>query len=256
MVNRAAPKPRAAERRSYKKPPLVEAVCEFQFRGAKEWDWTIPGLLYKEIQSEFPQKRQEKSFEVTIAQKEGKIEQMGGGLSKMQFVRSDGSAMVQVGPDLLAINVLPPYPNWEGFKELISRHFWIYAKIAEPIGFKRIGLRYINKITFPTAAIETTDYFELYPKLPGTVRQEHGPFTMHILHVYEAGRDVLNIRMGHTKSNGENLSIVLDLDYYSFQLDKVELEKGMEWVSLAHDNLEAMFEACITDKTRALLEEG
>lgn len=254
-MSQAVPKSSGVVRRRYKKPPVVEAVCEFQFRGATEWDWTIPGLIYKEIQSEFPQKRQEKSFEIAIAPKEGKVERMDGGLSKIQFVTSDGSAMIQVGPDLLAINVLAPYPNWEAYEALISRHLGIYKKIAEPIGFKRIGLRYINKITFPATDIETTDYFELYPKLPGTVRQEHGPFTMRVMQQYEGGRDVLNIRM-HTKSNGENLSIVLDLDYYLAQSEKVDLEKCTEWVSLAHDNLEAMFEACITDKTRTLFEES
>jgi hypothetical protein len=151
---------RGGVRRRYKRSPIAEAVCEFQFRGSSEWDWTILGLVYQEIKSEFPQKRQEKAFEINIAPQEGKIEKsVGGSLSKMQFLREDGSAMVQVGPDLLAINVLPPYPGWETFEALIRRQFEIYCKIAHPVGFKRIGLRFINKIAFPTKEIETTEYF-------------------------------------------------------------------------------------------------
>jgi len=243
-------------RRRYKKPPIAEAVSEFQFRGASEWDWTILGLVYQEIKGEFPKKRQEKAFEINIAPQEGKIERsVGGSLSKMQFLREDGTAMVQVGPDLLGINVLPPYPGWEAFKALIHRQFDVYCRIAHPIGFKRIGLRFINKIVFPSKEIETTDYFHYYPRLPGELEQRHGPFAMRVFHTYEEERDVLNLQIGNLKPEDGNLIVALDLDYYLAQPDKLELSKGLEWVSAAHEKIENMFEACITDRTRGLFEE-
>lgn len=242
-------------RHRYKKPPVAEAVCEFQFLGAKEWDWTIPGLLYQEIKQEFPQKRQEKAFEISIAPQEGRVQQsLAGSLSKMQFVREDNSAMVQVGPDLLSVNVSAPYPGWETFDALIRKQFEIYRKAAQPNGFKRIGLRYINKIVFPTGGIETTEYFHYYPRLPETVAQMHGPFSMRVLHGYDDERDVLNLQMGHLPPMGENLAIALDLDYYLAKAGSVELANGPEWVAKAHSRIEEMFEACITDKTRELFE--
>lgn len=86
-------------RHRYRKPPIAEAVCEFQFVGTREWDWTIPGLVYQEIKSEFPEKKQEKAFEINITPQEGRIQQnLAGTLSKMRFLSRDGSAMVQVGP--------------------------------------------------------------------------------------------------------------------------------------------------------------
>jgi uncharacterized protein (TIGR04255 family) len=57
------------------------------------------------------------------------------------------------------------------------------------------------------------------------------------------------------QAEGENLAIALDLDYYLAQPDKVELNKAIEWVSVAHERIETIFEACITDKTRSLFEE-
>lgn len=241
---------------NYRKPPIVQAVCEFQFRGTREWDWTIPGLVYQEIHNDFPKKQQEKAFEINIAPMQGKVEQnVSGAPSKMQFIREDGSAMVQIGPDLLAINVSPPYPGWEGFDALIRRQFGIYVKIAQPIGFRRIGLRFINKIVFPTKEIETTEYFRYYPYLPEPLEQRHGPFSMRVLHLYEGERDVLNLQMGNTKPNGESLAIALDLDYYLVKADEVELKKGLDWISIAHERIESLFEACITDKTRTLFDE-
>jgi uncharacterized protein (TIGR04255 family) len=246
----------SALRRRYKNPPITEAVCEFQFRGATAWDWTVPGLIYQEIKQEFPQKRQENAFEINIAPKEGKFEQnIAGSLSRMQFLRQDNSAMVQIGPDLLAINALPPYPGWEEFEKLLRKQFEIYLKVTQPIGYKRIGLRFINRILFPGEGMETTEYFNYYPHLPDTVEQSHGPFSMHVSHFYEE-RDVLNFNMGNAPQKIEGqVGIVLDLDYYLIKPEKIDLGQGLAWVNTAHDRIEAMFEACITDKTRSLFGE-
>lgn len=241
-------------RHRYRKAPIAEAVCEFQFLGTKEWDWTVPGLLYQEVKGEFPQKRQEKALEISIAPQEGRIQQnLAGSMSKMQFVREDNSAMIQVGPDLLAVNVSAPYPGWESFDALLQRQFDTYLKIAQPNGFRRIGLRYINKIVFPTTEIETTEYFHYYPHLPETVEQRHGPFSMRVLHDYD-DRDILNLQMGHLPPTGESLTIALDLDYYLAKPASVELQKGPGWLSTAHSRIEDMFEASITNNTRKLFE--
>jgi uncharacterized protein (TIGR04255 family) len=82
-------------------------VCEFQFSAARDWDWTIPGLLYSQIKEDFPKKRQEKAIEINIATQPGNVQQsLGESLAKMQFLRDDETAMIQVGPDLLAVNVM------------------------------------------------------------------------------------------------------------------------------------------------------
>jgi uncharacterized protein (TIGR04255 family) len=247
---------RGPVRHKYKNPPIAEAVCEFRFKGSSEWDWTILGLVYQEIKAEFPKKRQEKAFEINIAHAQGRVEKgLGESLSKMQFLREDGSAMVQIGPDLLGVNILPPYPGWETFESLIQKQLAVYSKIAHPAGFNRIGLRFINKIGFPTRGIETTDYFNYYPRLPENLEQVHGPFSMRVFHLYEGERDTLSVHIGHAVPTGESLTILLDLDYYLTQPGKVELSAGLSWVRTAHERVESMFEACITDKTRAMFEE-
>ncbi|HXF14996.1 MAG TPA: TIGR04255 family protein [Terriglobales bacterium] len=242
-------------RHRYRKPPIAEAVCEFQFVGTREWDWTIPGLVYQEIKSEFPEKKQEKAFEINITPQEGRIQQnLAGTLSKMRFLSRDGSAMVQVGPDLLAVNVSAPYPGWEVFEELLRRQFEIYKNIAEPGGFKRIGLRYVNKIQFPSNAIESTKYFNYYIHLPETLEQRHGPFSMRVLHEFDEQRDILNLQMGHLPPTGDSLTIALDLDYYLGKPESIGLSDALPWVATAHSRIEDMFEASITDETRKLFE--
>jgi uncharacterized protein (TIGR04255 family) len=43
----------------YKKPPIVEALFEFQFVPGREWDLTIPGLIYKKVKRRFPNRKQQ-----------------------------------------------------------------------------------------------------------------------------------------------------------------------------------------------------
>jgi uncharacterized protein (TIGR04255 family) len=240
--------------RLYGKPPVAQAICEFQFVSDKAWDWTIPGLIYPKISSEFPTKQQEQAFEVTVTPQPQAVQRFSTALSKMQFINKDKSAMVQIGPDLLGINVLSQYPGWANVFKLITEQFRIYLDVASPRGFKRIGLRYINQINFQTDAIETTKYFQYYPRLPERIEQRHGPFTMQVLHPSDDGRDVLVINLANIIPSG-NLSYLLDLDYSLAQPDKVQLNDGLKWVDYAHAKIEDMFEACITDELRALFEE-
>lgn len=145
--------------KKYSNPPIVEALCEFQFVPGQPWDMTIPGLLYEKIKSEFPVKQLQMGFGIGLQPKEESLQQIVEMSQRMQFLRSDKTALVQVGPDFLTINHLKPYPTWEEFKPLIIGNLKIYQEVAKPKGFKRIGLRYINKIDFDQHPIELTDYF-------------------------------------------------------------------------------------------------
>ena len=57
--------------RRYKNPPIVEALCEFEFISSQPWDLTIPGLIYEKVKDEFPDKRQQigKGFNLSLQKK-------------------------------------------------------------------------------------------------------------------------------------------------------------------------------------------
>ena len=39
----------------YTNPPLVEALCEFQFDPSTAWDLTLIGLIYDQLKDIFPE---------------------------------------------------------------------------------------------------------------------------------------------------------------------------------------------------------
>lgn len=243
--------------RRYENSPIVEALCEFQFEPGLPWDLTIPGLVYEEIRDEFPKKRQAKQVQVELsATAEEGIAQKVTTSDRMQFLQEDEKALVQVGPDLLAVNRLKPYPSWEEFVPLIRKGFNAYSKAAPPKGIRRIGLRYINRIEIPGESIKVEDYFRFYPFAGPDLPQEFARFIVGIHIPYEGLRDALRLQLASgTVETTDILTAMLDLDYFLAKPGEVTLDKVFEWVEIAHGHVEEVFEACITDRLRQMFEE-
>jgi uncharacterized protein (TIGR04255 family) len=172
----------------------------------------------------------------------------------MQFLRSDERALLQVGPDLLTVNHLKPYPSWTAFKEMIVRALKVYREVAAPKGIRRIGLRYINKIEIPKTRVEIEDYLLAVPQVPEAVPQVFARFVQRVEIMFEQANGLLILQTGSVQQEaGTETAFMLDLDFITLQA--VTLDAAMDWVEQAHDHVERTFETCITDNTRKLFKE-
>jgi uncharacterized protein (TIGR04255 family) len=138
----------------YGNPPIIEVVAEFRFVPSEPWDLTVPGLVYDRLREQFPRKRLLKVLEGEAAAEATGIRQEFRLADRMQFLSDDEKAFVQVGPDLLAVNHLAPYPTWEGFVPLVQHGVDTYLSVAHPRGLHRIGLRYINQLEIPGKTVD------------------------------------------------------------------------------------------------------
>jgi len=242
--------------KKYRNPPIIEALCEFRFEPGPPWDLAIPGLVYEKVRDDFPKRRQARAFETSISAGPKGVEQEVRTLYRMQFLREDEKALIQVGPNLLAVNHLKPYPTWQEFLPLIQKGFDAYRDAAAPKGIRRIGLRYINRIEIPGQRIELEDYFEFRPFVGPRLPQEFGPFIVGIQVPYEDSRDTLRLQLANASVETPNtVAVILDLDYFLTRPGKVSLDNVFEWVDVAHSRVEEAFEACITDRLRQMFEE-
>lgn len=243
--------------RVYASPPLVEALCEFRFEPSQPWDWTVPGLVYDKVKSEYPKKRQQNIVEVELRMEQEELAQrLKGGVARMQFLREDERALIQVGPDLLTINHLKPYPNWKTLRGMIVHALDVYRQVAAPKGIRRIGLRYINKIEIPEPRVEIEHYLLAVPKVPEAIPQVFATFVQRVEIPFEPANGMLILQSGSVRdASREGTAFMLDLDFFTLLADKVTLDSAIEWVERAHDEVERTFEECITDKTRALFIE-
>jgi uncharacterized protein (TIGR04255 family) len=223
----------------YQNPPLFEAVCEFKFQPAAKWNPAVPDLIYEKVQAQFPRREP--------ANGSGGHEPAPG--AKTKFRRADGSALLQVSPKLLAINQLQPYPAWPQFKQMILEAHALYSEIVRPARIVRLGLRYINRIEIPGTKIEIGRF------LRGCPEGYHKLF-LSTEFPFEAEQENLAMILAHDPHReGDSSRFYLDLDYGAFPAAAITPEAMAPILERAHDRIEQIFEASLTDETRRLFGE-
>lgn len=255
---RATDDRRNVPERRYRKPPVIEALCEIYFSGSA-WDETVPGAFYERMKNDFPQKRQQKIQEAQITMG---TEQSVAGVRQlppwMQFVSDEKHRMIQLAQNLLVINQLHPYPHFEEWEPEIYRALRIYRELADPKKVTRLGIRYINRVVIPEERVRMEDYFTIYPNLPETLGDTHGTFVVRVEVPQGEQEHTMLITFGtapfpHSGQRGQ--AFVLDLyDILKMNGDVKETAMKKE-VHRAHDNIVVAFEDSITDRLRELFEE-
>jgi len=175
--------------------------------------------------------------------------------TRMQFLSADGKALVQVGPNLLAVNHLKPYPGWDTFLPMIQEAYRAYIETAPPTAIQRIGLRYINRIELPGPRVELEEYLNIYPYLGRELPQDYGEVMVRIQTAFNALRDGLQIVLASPEAGNTDVNVfVLDMDYFLAKPGVITAQEAFSWVNEAHDRLEQLFEGCISDKLRQLFQ--
>jgi uncharacterized protein (TIGR04255 family) len=228
-----------------KHPSVVEAVCEFRF--SKGISYTmVPGAIAERLRRQFPR------HEVLPGSMMAGIPE---DLTTLQVphhrFRSDQpNALVQTGPRLLTINLLPTYPGFEVFREIILNVLENYRSVADPGNPIRVGLRYINLIH--SEGTEISDHLRCnltYPKeLPHPCREVAARL---LLDYGEKGTLGLSVGFPSRLGDGEK-GALLDLDFFWDSPSEFPLDQFPSWLEQAH---EVVYEAFISTVREDVLSE-
>lgn len=242
--------------KKYKNPPVVEALCEIFFAGS-QWDSTLPGLFFERVKNDYPRKKELEQIGVEFnVSKDIQGPRVMRGNQRIQFIKSDGSQLVQIEKDLLVINQLRPYPRFEDWKPIIDKMAGIYMDLAKPNNIKRIGVRYINRVIIPSDKFKMEDYFCLYPEVPQSLGAMHGKFMMRLEIPPKNKGHLLVVTFGTTPAELSEVSAEMFDLYDICAIPAHLLLKNVDtYIIEAHENIEMAFENSITDKARALFEE-
>jgi uncharacterized protein (TIGR04255 family) len=150
---------------------------------------------------------------------------------------------------------LAPYEGWENLVQEARSNWDVWFKIIGWMPVARIGVRYVNRIDIPVVGrIELEDYITFQPALPPSLNRGIEHFAMNA--VVPLGKEGLNLVLNAGSAPSPiigNSSIILDLDI-SRDLDLPANETDLwAFIDLMRTQKNEVFEACITDKTRALL---
>jgi uncharacterized protein (TIGR04255 family) len=223
----------------YKNAPLLEAVCEFKFQPTAKWNPAVPDLIYEKVQAQFPERE-------PMSSPDGQEPTLG---TKTKFRRADGYALLQVSPKLLAVNQLRPYPAWPQFKQTILEAYALYSEIVRPARLMRMGLRYINQIEVPGTKIEIGRFFRGCP-------EGYHKLFLNTEFPFAAEQENLVLILAHVSHSEDEFSrFYLDLDYGAFPATAMTPEAITPILERAHDRIEQIFEASLTDEIRRLFGE-
>lgn len=226
-----------------KHPSIVEAVCEFRF--AKGVSYTmVPGAMGERLRSKFP------SHEVlATASLLGGFpdEAMVPQVPHHRFKSSHPNALVQTGPRLLTVNMLPVYPGFEVFQDLILYVLRPYREIAGAGNPVRIGLRYINQIQAPAGNQQLSDYLKYEVSYPSELPHPPRELAMRFVFPHDFGTLGLAAAFPSQTSGGE-LGALLDLDFYWDQPKDFDLDRFPEWLNKAHQVIYSAFTSSVVEQ--------
>ena len=249
-------------RRRYKKPPIEEALCEFHFNPSQEWDLTIPGRLHAKLEHSYPAKPRQQSFAKIGLRVEDGVPadiQFGQGVEKVQLLTQDERRIVGVGADVLSVHMLRPYQDpcypegsgWAEFQERISTALDAYWSVSRPVGVRKVGMRYINRIEVPQSPIRVGDYLRCaLPEVDGLPDSVAG-FAGRIEYRYGDGvRLVLSQALAG--ASPDHVAFLLDLDVIWNAGEPLNKDDALLKAVDLRRRERAAFETVITDKAREL----
>lgn len=237
----------------YRNPPIQETICEVHFDLSEPLTLQKIEALKDVWSKEYPEQKivQERNVEFHITP-EGIRTQQGDLGHRLICKSADGKRLVQLSGLFYAANQLRPYPGWEeSFRETISKRSKDIQEKIGPLKFKRVGLRYINRIDVPQVPLVWEEWFQLKLPVPETPDSRQGTFQMQFHQALPENRR-FTISLAALASPDEKVSpVILDLDliWEGGPKEPAELSLVLDHVHGPH---KLVFEAYLSDKVRKL----
>jgi uncharacterized protein (TIGR04255 family) len=174
----------------------------------------------------------------------------------LRLVKSDNSRIVQLRQDGLAYSHLAPYSDWLTFRAEAFPLWQRYRAIFPDAKPTRCALRYINRVDIPKIPVELHDYFALYPKIPETLPQQDTIGMTLSVQMPQRDIDCLAVinQIQVAPGKPDHISFVLDIDIFRLGIESWSDAKVWELLDKLRDRKNEIFEACITDQTRDLID--
>ena len=247
-----------AFQKRYLRAPIVEAVLDIQLNGVGV---TLDMLerCGKKVRSDYPTKKalHFSTGQINLGPKSSASttsEPIG-----YAWTSIDESRIFQARASGFSFSKLAPYTGWHDFNTEARRLWNFYRKtIDSHQRFTRVALRYINKLDFPVNRMVMKDYFNIYPLIPDLLPQDMSSFFFQLTLPLLEAKSTVNIAMTAVPPPAGKedavTSILFDIDVYRTEsIPMGEAFWGVFEVLAAQKN--HVFEECITQKTRDLIEE-
>ncbi|NBD36812.1 MAG: TIGR04255 family protein [Chloroflexi bacterium] len=234
-----------------KRAPLTEVICQVRFPPILRIASERPAAFQEKVRAKLPQLEEEHGLAVLpIADNAMPSVQVQQAPPVYQFKAVDGNTTLTLAPDFYALSTTA-YQHWADFWAMITLANSAVQDVYEPNYAVRIGLRYINEITFANTGLQEESRLRSLLRSDLLTFYNQGPWEQplemlnRLLLAGEQKRDRLTIRVGVKKGEGEEPVILLDFDY--FQEGNIPFETLEAFCQRAHDTIYKAFRWALTD---------
>lgn len=256
--------------KEYRKPPIEEAIVQFQFAPDESWDASLAGKLHQDsrIKPHYPATPRTQEFiqlNIQVNPPEHK-----SALSKtaehIQLLSEDSRRIITVGDHVVGISALRPYERWSDLRERCASVLAALVDVTERStlpALARVGVRYVNRLMIPLGTrdpqqLELESFFNCGPRDVEGLPPAMDHFVCRTSGAYEDGARLICTfaSLPQFREDGR-LAFLLDIDIAQ-QFDGVQFEADevLALTDRAHERIKEVFEASITSKTRRVLNEN
>lgn len=235
----------------YNRPPIVEAVIDLKIGDVlSERDME---RLRDRFKRAFPAVEDRKTIQV-----QAQLGQFTTNVFPAGFKLSaqNGIDVVLINPDSFGSVRLAPYESWEDFAGFAKDNFEAFLKVVGRKRIIRVGVRFINRLDIPNSDFQggkaISEFVCIGVSLPN-IASETGTYSIAINGV-EASTGAKFILQSSTIDPPallDHTSIALDIDAYWDNDIPMRIEDMWSRTEVLRQAKNAIFEACITDKSRA-----
>lgn len=171
------------------------------------------------------------------------------------FTDETQHVVLQARLDGFALSRLAPYDRWETFQESAKACWKAYCDTAKPLDIVRVALRYVNRLDLPLPFDDFREYLQTYPEVAPALPQALSSFVFQLqapLTDIESGMLVLHEGIVESP-RPDTASILLDIDVFQTVTLPADANELWHAIEALHLKKNEVFEACITDKARALI---
>jgi uncharacterized protein (TIGR04255 family) len=241
----------------YKNPPLLEAACEFGFRLTESWDESVRDRFHDQIRERYPSRGRSvrQDLEASpLANEQGVGQTVNLSATEISvFADADRRTLIQLAPDTLTINVTTPYPSWAGVRPRIVEALEALEQSVRVETLTAARLIYIDQFVLPSNdPIDT--YFTFRPHLAPDFPWLAADFYLG-LHANEPDGSAYTIEIRSDQHDAGDTDQYLMRSEYAFDRE-LSVEAGVAWIETAHNRVNELFEASITNEMRALFNRG
>ncbi|HJJ43457.1 MAG TPA: TIGR04255 family protein [Methanocorpusculum sp.] len=241
------------EHKVYLNPPIIEVICGIHVKSDVKMDNKILSTFHEKIREKFPNHQIE-----SRDQKEGEVgkEIIGNeNVSTHIFANDKTNARVVIDNDNLSIHWLGAHTSGEKLLQDITDVYAAYITVRPISNITELLLGYLNKVNVNSKEISLDEYFTVVPKAIGRV--------INFIIGYEIAKEeeqhISRLTLTPTlPEKADDSAFLLEIRGYLPNKITLSTEKKdvAEWFAHTHKTIGEIFESAITDKTRALFQNG